>query len=335
MTKKTARDNFDRDTFDNGTAERLARRPWPATPIRKGVEVSFEFFPPATPKGEAGLAACVEKLSPLQPEFVSVTYGAGGTTQHRTQAAVERLATEPDLNVAGHLTCVGATQSQVGDVIDAYLATGVRHIVALRGDAPDGESDDAVAGGYRDAVELVAGIRSHVDGTDAADLQISVGAYPEVHPKAESAQADLDNLKRKLDAGADRAITQFFFDTEVFLRFLDSARQAGITAPIVPGIMPVANFANIRRFSQRCGTNVPAWMHELFDGLEDAPEVHQMVAATVAAEQCRRLAEHGITQFHFYTMNKPELTAATCRFLGVTPASAQAETADISDIRAS
>lgn len=328
-------ENPSTENFDNETAARLARRPWPATPIRKDVEVSFEFFPPATPKGEANLAECAAQLAPLQPGFVSVTYGAGGTTQDRTQAAVERLATETDLDVAGHLTCVGATQTQVGEVIDTYLATGVRHIVALRGDAPAGESGEPPPGGYCDAVELVAGIRSHVEGTDASDLQISVGAYPEVHPKAQSAQADLDNLKRKLDAGADRAITQFFFDTDVFLRFLDSARQAGITAPIVPGIMPVVNFANIRRFSERCGTNVPGWMHELFAGLEDAPEIHQMVAATVAAEQCRRLAEHGVTQFHFYTMNKPELTAATCRFLGVTPAAQEIDLTTPSDVRAS
>lgn len=321
--------------FDNETAARLARRPWPTTPIRKGVEVSFEFFPPATPKGEANLAECAAQLAPLDPRFVSVTYGAGGTTQDRTQAAVERLATDTDLAVAGHLTCVGATQTQVGEVIDSYLATGVRHIVALRGDAPAGESGEPVAGGYCDAVELVSGIRSHVEGTDAADMQISVGAYPEVHPKAASPQADLDNLKRKLDAGADRAITQFFFDTDVFLRFLDTARQAGITAPIVPGIMPVANFANICNFSKRCGTNIPDWMHELFVGLEDAPDVHQMVAATLAAEQCRRLAEHGVTQFHFYTMNKPELTAATCRFLGVTPAAGPATASEAVDVRAS
>lgn len=326
--------SFAPDAFDAETAERLARRPWPATPIRKDVEVSFEFFPPATPKGEHNLANCAAQLAPLEPGFVSVTYGAGGTTQERTQSAVERLATETDLNVAGHLTCVGATQDQVGEVIDSYLATGVRHIVALRGDAPAGESGEPVPGGYCDAADLVAGIRQHVAGTDAENLQISVGAYPEVHPKAASAQADLENLKRKLDAGADRAITQFFFDTDVFLRFLDTARQAGITAPIVPGIMPVANFGNICRFSERCGTNIPGWMHELFVGLEDAPEVHQMVAATVAAEQCRRLAEHGVTQFHFYTMNKPELTAATCRFLGVVP-TAPATSTTAADARAS
>lgn len=312
-------------SHEDETAARLARRPWPVTPLRPGIEVSFEFFPPATAVGEENLAICASKLAPLNPTFVSVTYGAGGTTQDRTQAAVSRLASDTDLAVAGHLTCVGATQGQLGEVIDDYLSAGVRHIVALRGDAPEGaENDGRVEGGYCDAVDLVAGIRRHVDGTDAEDLQISVGAYPEVHPKAASPQADLDNLKRKLDAGADRALTQFFFDTDVFLRFLDSARAAGITAPIVPGIMPVTNFANIVRFSQRCGTNVPEWMHDLFADLDDAPEVHQMVAATVAAEQCRRLAEHGVNQFHFYTMNKPELTAATCRILGIKPATAQA-----------
>jgi len=307
--------------FEDETAARLARRPWPTTPLRPGVQVSFEFFPPATPAGEANLADCAAQLAPLAPEFVSVTYGAGGTTQDRTQLAVSRLAHDTDLAVAGHLTCVGATREQVGDVIDNYLAVGVRHIVALRGDAPEGQTDGSVAGGYQDAAELVAGIRTHVEGTEAEDLQISVGAYPEVHPKAASARADLDSLKKKLDAGADRAITQFFFDTDAFLRFLDSARSAGITAPIVPGIMPVTNFANICRFSERCGTKIPDWMRELFAGLEDAPEVHQMIAATLAAEQCRRLAEHGVNEFHFYTMNKPALTAATCRILGVTPAS--------------
>lgn len=306
-------------SFEAEAAARFARRPWPATPLRPAVEVSFEFFPPATPAGEANLAECAEQLAPLGPRFVSVTYGAGGTTQDRTRAAVDRLRTETDLTVAGHLTCVGATKKQVGDVIDDYVGLGVRHIVALRGDAPQGLDDGTVTGGYQDAAELVAGIRRHLDGTPAADMQISVGAYPEVHPKAASPQADLDNLKRKLDAGADRAITQFFFETDVFLRFLDTARKAGITAPIVPGIMPVANFANICRFSERCGTNVPDWMHGLFAGLDDAPEVQRMIAATLAAEQCRRLAEHGVTEFHFYTMNRPELTAATCRILGITP----------------
>jgi methylenetetrahydrofolate reductase (NADPH) len=289
--------------------------------------VSFEFFPPATPAGHSTLARCADELAPLGPSFVSVTYGAGGTTQDRTHEAISGLAGRNDVNVAGHLTCVGATREQVGAVVDSYLAVGVRHIVALRGDAPEGQGDGRVDGGYADAAELVAGLRKHVEGTGAADLEISVGAYPEIHPKAESAEADLDNLKRKLDAGADRAITQFFFDTDAFLHFIDRARKAGITAPIVPGIMPVTSFANIVRFAGRCGTNIPDWMHDLFAGLDDAPEVHQLVAATVAAEQCRRLAEHGINEFHFYTMNKPELTMATCRILGVKPAPAATATA--------
>lgn len=297
--------------------ERLARRPWPTTPIRSGIEVSFEFFPPATDAGAATLARCADELAPLGPNFVSVTYGAGGTTQDRTHQAVSRLARETELNVAGHLTCVGATKDQVGEVIDDYVSAGVSHIVALRGDAPEGQTDGTVSGGYVDAADLVAGIRSR---HDADGIEISVGAYPETHPKAASPEADLENLKKKLDAGADRAITQFFFDTDVFLRFLERARSAGITAPIIPGIMPVTNFSNIARFSSRCGTEIPDWMHDLFAGLDDAPEVHQLVSATLAAEQCRRLAEHGVTNFHFYTMNKPELTAATCRILGVKPA---------------
>jgi methylenetetrahydrofolate reductase (NADPH) len=316
MSANSKNTNPTNDGIDEA-GERLARRPWPTTPIRSGIQVSFEFFPPASDAGAASLARCADELAPLGPNFVSVTYGAGGTTQGRTQQAVSRLARETELNVAGHLTCVGATKEQVGEVIDSYVASGLSHIVALRGDAPEGQTDGTVSGGYRDAADLVAGIRRR---DDADGIEISVGAYPETHPKAASPQADLDNLKKKLDAGADRAITQFFFDTDVFLRFLERARAAGITAPIIPGIMPVTSFANITRFSSRCGTEIPDWMHDLFAGLDDAPEVHQLVSATVAAEQCRRLAEHGVTNFHFYTMNKPELTAATCRILGVKPA---------------
>jgi methylenetetrahydrofolate reductase (NADPH) len=300
--------------------DRLARRPWPTTSLRNDIEVSFEFFPPANDEGSVALARCVETLAPLNPAFVSVTYGAGGTTQHRTQSAVELLGAIPSLAVAGHLTCVGATKPEVGSVIDAYLTAGVRHIVALRGDAPAG-SDGAVPGGYASALDLVGGIREHAE-LAGETIDISVAAYPEVHPRASSAKADLDHLKAKIDAGATRALTQFFFDTDAFLRFLDRARAAGINAPIVPGIMPVTNFANVRRFSERCGTSVPAWMHDLFAGLDGMPDVQQLVAATVAAEQCRRLEEHGVRQFHFYTMNKPELTAATCRILGIRPVTA-------------
>jgi methylenetetrahydrofolate reductase (NADPH) len=293
------------------------------------IEVSFEFFPPATDVGAENLARCAQALAPLGPRFVSVTYGAGGTTQDRTHAAVGQLVADTDLVVAGHLTCVGATKEGVGEVIDRYLAVGVRHIVALRGDAPVGEDDGAVAGGYRDAAELVSGIRGHVERNGStADVQISVGAYPEVHPRALSPQADLDNLKRKLDAGADRAITQFFFDTDVYLRFVEKARASGITAPIVPGIMPVTSFAGISRFAERCGTSIPVWMHELFADTDDDPGLQQLVSASLAAAQCRRLADEGIEEFHFYTMNRPELTLSTCRMLGLTPRTTGGSAAD-------
>lgn len=301
--------------------ERLARRPWPTTPIRSDIDVSFEFFPPATSAGTAALARCVVQLAPLGPKFVSVTYGAGGTTQDTTHTAVTDLASIPGLSVAGHLTCVDSTATKVAEVIDNYLAVGVHHIVALRGDTPSTiatGTPTASRGGYTTAVELVAAIRRHAEARDT-DIEISVAAYPEVHPKAASAASDLDNLKAKIDAGATRAITQFFFDADVFLRFLDTVRAAGIDVPIVPGIMPVTNFAGVTRFAARCQTTVPDWMHDLFADLDDMPDVQPLVAATVAAEQCRRLAEHGVREFHFYTMNRAELTAATCRILGVRP----------------
>jgi methylenetetrahydrofolate reductase (NADPH) len=313
---------------ERDAAERFARRPWPTAPL-KDLTVSFEFFPPATPVGEESLVRCAESLAPFAPKFVSVTYGAGGTTQDRTHNAIARIATVPGLNVAGHLTCVGASREAIGGVIDQYLGNGVRHIVALRGDAPEGTDGSPRSDGYADAIELVTGIRKHTEHIGAHEFEISVGAYPEVHPKAASAGADMDNLKRKIDAGATRAITQFFFDADVYLRFLDQARAAGITVPILPGLMPVTNFAGVVRFSERAGTSVPKWMFDLFGGLDDNPEMQQLIAATLAAEQCRRLAEHGVTDFHFYTMNKPELTAATCRILGINPrTSTTAETAE-------
>jgi methylenetetrahydrofolate reductase (NADPH) len=286
--------------------------------MRPDINVSFEFFPPSSWAAEARLAQSVEQLAPLDPSFVSVTYGAGGTTRDRTLDAIRRIGASTDLAVAGHLTCVGATRAEVAEVVEDYQAAGVNHIVALRGDPPAGETDGTVDGGYRSAAELVAGLREQV----GHDFDISVAAYPEIHPKAETAAADLNNLKAKFDAGADRAITQFFFDTDAFARFLTEARRAGITEPIVPGIMPVTNFASVKRFSERCGTAVPDWMQDLFAGLDEAPEVRRLVAATIAAEQCRRLAEFGITDFHFYTMNQPELTAAVCRILGVRPVAA-------------
>lgn len=305
-------------------AERLDRRMTGATPISTVLRVSFEFFPPTTPDASATLESSAAALAPFDPTFVSVTYGAGGSSQDKTLAALDHLTSIPELPVAGHLTCVSACRNTIGGVIDTYRAKGVKHIVALRGDAPADTSehvDGVHPEGYETAADLVAGIR---DRADADDIEISVGAYPEVHPKATSARTDMDNLKRKLDAGADRAITQFFFDADVYLRFVERARAAGITAPIVPGIMPVTNFAGICRFSERCGTTVPAWMHDLFAGLDDAPEIRELVAATVAAEQCKRLVEHGVRDFHFYTMNKANLTAATCRILGIQPTSAAA-----------
>jgi methylenetetrahydrofolate reductase (NADPH) len=318
------------DQLIDEAAERLSRRTSSASPITTDLRVSFEFFPPATPVGSKTLETSAAALAPFDPRFVSVTYGAGGSSQANTFAALDQLTAIPGLPVAGHLTCVSAGRDTIAEVIDSYRSKGLKHIVALRGDAPANTDDGCVHGvhhnGYVDAAELVAGIRNRADSDE---IEISVGAYPEVHPRAASAKADMDNLKRKIDAGADRAITQFFFDADVFLRFLDDARAAGITAPIVPGVMPVTNFAGICRFSERCDTNVPTWMHDLFDGLDDAPEIRELVAATVAAEQCKRLVEHGVQDFHFYTMNKPNLTAATCRILGIVPSPVSAPAAEI------
>ncbi len=307
------------DSLITGAAQRLGRRSGPTTPISGELGVSFEFFPPATPAASVTLKASATRLAPFAPSFVSVTYGAGGSSQERTLSALDQLTAIDQLPVAGHLTCVAASKGTIDEVIDIYRSKGVDHIVALRGDTPsddDGFVDGVHPDGYTTAAELVAGIRER---TDADQLEISVGAYPEVHPRAASSATDMDNLKRKIDAGADRAITQFFFDADVFLRFRDRAVAAGIHAPIVPGIMPVTNFAGIRRFSNACGTTVPSWMDELFADLDEAPEIRDLVAATVAAEQCKRLVEHGVSDFHFYTMNKPNLTAATCRILGVNP----------------
>lgn len=296
------------------SAERLARRGWPATPIRSDIEVSFEFFPPPS-TGNAGatrLRDCMGQLAPLNPTFMSITYGAGGTTQGRTLSAVADATRSFSVPIAGHLTCVGATKDQVLGVVDRYRQLGVTRIVALRGDVPADVGDPYP--GFADAASLVTGIRDHVDDPE---LDISVAAYPEVHPKAASARSDLDNLKRKIDAGANRALTQYFFEPDVFLRFLDRARGAGITVPIVPGIMPITNFGKICSFSRRCGTSVPPWMQDLFAGLDDSPEIRSLIAATVAAEQCRRLAEHGVRSFHFYTMNQAPLSLAVCHILGV------------------
>lgn len=279
--------------------------------------LSFEFSPPRTEALEQQLWTCIRRLEPLAPRFVSVTYGAGGSTQTRTHATVARLVQETDLVPAAHLTCVGATREEVDAVARQYWAAGVRHIVALRGDPPPGSAYEPHPGGYAFAADLVAGLRR------VADFEISVAAYPETHPGALSPDADLDNLKRKLDAGATRAITQFFFDTEVFLRFLDRALAAGITAPIVPGIMPVTNLAGLRRMATLCGAAVPDWLVHMFEGTDDDPEIRRMVAAVVTAEQVRLLQANGVDEFHFYTLNRPELTYAIAHILGVRPRAAE------------
>jgi methylenetetrahydrofolate reductase (NADPH) len=275
--------------------------------------LSFEFFPPRTEALEAQLWACIRRLEPLAPRFVSVTYGAGGSTQARTHATVARIVSETSLTPAAHLTCVGASRGEVDDVARQYWDAGIRHIVALRGDVPGGEAYQPHPDGYAYAADLVAGLKR------IADFEISVAAYPEVHPTAASPLADLDHLKRKLDAGATRAITNYFFDNPTFLRFLDLALAAGITAPIVPGIMPVSNYSQIVKFSQVSGVRVPDWLGRFFEGVEDDMETRRMIAAHVAAEQVRTLQANGIDEFHFYTLNRPDLTYAIAHILGVRP----------------
>jgi len=279
-------------------------------------QLSFEFFPPATPQGSGKLGHCVSSLLPLEPEFLTVTYGAGGSTQERTQNTVEQIGRLTDRPVAGHLTCVGATRAEISEVIDRYLDAGVRHIVALRGDAPAGVSEPT-SGGYRDAAELVSGIRSHNSITASEDFEISVGAYPEVHPKATSPQADIESLKAKLDAGATRAITQFFFEPEMYLRFRDQAQSFGITQPIIPGLMPITNLTKIASFSSKIGATIPSWLIQRFDGHSDGDATGEMIATSTAVEMGQRLVAEGCDHLHFYTMNKPELSLAVGRMLTV------------------
>jgi methylenetetrahydrofolate reductase (NADPH) len=288
------------------------------TPLFSGlpgdIEVSFEFFPPKSEKMAETLWHSVETLKPLGPRFASVTYGAGGSTRERTHQQVVRIQNEAGIPAAAHLTCVQATREEVDEVARHYWAEGIRHIVALRGDAPDGSGKYAPhPGGYANAVELIAGLRK------VADFEISVAAYPEVHPDSPDAQADIANLKAKFDAGATRAITQFFFDPKCFFEFRDKAAAAGIHGEIVPGIMPVLSFAAVQRMSTLCGTAIPDWMEGLFEGLDDRPEARQLVSATIAAELCRRLYAGGVRQFHFYTLNRAELSYAICHMLGLRP----------------
>ncbi len=281
--------------------------------------VSFEFFPPKTPAMQESLWQAVETLVPLSPRFFSVTYGAGGSTRERTHATVARIVAETPVPAAAHLTCVNATAEELDTIADEYWAAGVRHIVALRGDPPTGPLGGAagfqpVAGGYASAAELVAALkRRH-------DFEISVSCYPETHPEAANAQADLDALKAKHDAGATRAISQFFFEPDTFFRFRDKVAAAGLNVELVPGILPVSNYANLKKMAVSCGTHLPDWMGRLFDGLDDKPAARKLVAATVAAEMSRRLYAGGVRHFHFYTLNRAELSYAICHLLGVRPA---------------
>lgn len=290
-------------------------------PDSKNFEISFEFFPPKTAKMEANLWSAIEKLAPLRPSFVSVTYGAGGSTRERTHATVARIIKETDLLPAAHLTCVGASRDEVNSVIRSYWDAGVRHIVALRGDPSDGTGTAYVPhlDGYENACDLTRGIR------EIGDFEISVAAYPEKHPDSASVEADIDNLKAKIDAGATRAITQFFFDNDHYFRYVDRVRAAGITVPIVPGIIPIHSFPQVARFARQCGASIPAAIAERFDGLDNDTETSHLLAAVVAAEQVMGLAEQGIEDFHFYTLNRANLVFAICRCLGINPHAEKSE----------
>ena len=282
--------------------------------MRRDVGVSFEFFPPKTPEMEQTLWRSIKRLEPLAPNFVSVTYGAGGSTRERTHATVRRIVRETALKPAAHLTCVGASKGEVDDVIRSYWEAGVRHIVALRGDMPVmGEPYRAHPDGYQSTPDLIRGIKA------IGDFEVSVSAYPERHPESASLEADIDLLKQKIDAGATRAITQFVLDTAHHARFLESARKAGISVPIVPGIMPTTNFKGIRRMAERCGASVPQWLVDYYDGLDDDLETRKLIAATVAADQVHALQGYGFSDFHFYTLNQADLTYAICYILGLRP----------------
>jgi methylenetetrahydrofolate reductase (NADPH) len=284
------------------------------------LSISFEFFPPKSDEMEEALWRSIKRLEPLAPSFVSVTYGAGGGTRERTHNTVRRLLNETRLVPAAHLTCVAASRSDVDAVADAYWEAGVRHLVALRGDVP-GAADAAyepTPDGYAYAVDLVRGLRAR------RDFEVSVAAYPEGHPQSGSLQRDLDNLKRKVDAGATRAITQFFFDNSAYLRFVERARRAGIQVPILPGIMPVTNFAQTVKFAKMCGASVPTALAWLFEGLDDDAETRKLVAATACAEQVQELAREGVSDFHFYTLNRADLTFAICHMLGLRPPTTEA-----------
>lgn len=287
----------------------------------RGIGVSFEFFPPRSAEMETTLWESIERLAPLNPAFVSVTYGAGGSTRERTHATVKRILAETTLVPAAHLTCVAASRAEVDAVVEAYVAAGVRHIVALRGDPPAGVGERYAPhpGGYCNAADLVGGIKR------VTDVEVTVSAYPEKHPESPTVDADIDMLQAKVDAGASRAITQFFFDNDLYFRYLDRVRARGISIPIVPGILPVQNFNQMRNFAARCGTSVPRWLADRFSGLDHDVATRKLIAAAVAAEQVLDLVDRGVVDFHFYTMNRADLVYAICHLLGLRPSSVPAE----------
>jgi methylenetetrahydrofolate reductase (NADPH) len=277
------------------------------------ISVSFEFFPPASEAMEATLWESINRLSPLGPSFVSVTYGAGGSTRERTHATVARIVNETSVKPAAHLTCVAAAREEIDAIVRGYWDIGVRHIVALRGDPQDGLGTKFCPhpDGYANSAALVAGIRQ------IGDFEISVATYPEGHPESVSADADIDVLRAKIDAGASRAITQFFFENEIYLRFVEKVRGRGVDIPIIPGIVPVQNFKQTAKFARRAGAAIPQWLADRFEGLDDDPQTRKLVAATVAAEQVLDLVDHGVRDFHFYTMNRADLCYAICHLLGL------------------
>ena len=277
------------------------------------LSVSFEFFPPRSESMEAQLWRAIERLAPLNPSFVSVTYGAGGTTRERTHATIKRMLSETSMKPAAHLTCVGSTVDEINSIVRDYMASGVRHIVALRGDMPEPGPYEQIAGGYATTPDMIRGIR------DIGPFEVSVSAYPEKHPESPSIEHDYALLKAKIDAGATRAITQFVYDTDAVLRFADRAYREGIRVPIVPGIMPPTNFKGVVRMAQRSGATVPLWLVKKFEGLDDDLETRKLISATVVAEQVEKLRRHGFDAFHFYTLNQADLTYAICHLLGVRP----------------
>jgi methylenetetrahydrofolate reductase (NADPH) len=294
-------------------------------PGSKGVTVSFEFFPPKTPEMERTLWEAVSRLAPLSPAFVSVTYGAGGSTRERTHATVRRMVEETTLKPAAHLTCVAAARAEVNAIIRDYWAAGVRHIVALRGDPPGGVGTryEPHPEGYHWSTDLVTAVKA------IGDFEVSVAAYPERHPESATLLADIEMLKRKVDAGADRAITQFFFDNDVYFRYLDVAQAAGISLPIVPGIVPVQNFTQTAGFAKRTGASIPAWIAERFAGLDEDVATRRLVAAAVCAEQVVDLIDRGATHIHFYTMNRADLVYAVCHLIGLRPAKTETGTIEV------